>query len=100
MTRPMMVMTTRISTSVKPASPPRRPACFRRLPRSLSGIPRVPPPADSADDLADRQQRRHHRHDQSADHNADDNDRRRSRNADDAVERTLQLRLVEFGNAA
>src|SRR5664279_3520216 len=51
-------------------------------------------------DLGDRQQRGHHRHDQSTDDRADYNDRGRTRDTDDAVEAALQLGLVEIGDVA
>src|SRR3979411_2217629 len=94
MINPMMVMTTRISTSVKPACDFRR----RRL-ADPKNVPRFWGYA-LADDLADGHQRRHHGHDQPADHDADHDDRRGSRDADHAIERALQLGLVEFGGAA
>ena len=69
MISPMMVMTTSISTSVKPRLARGAPSCddFAKAASCWT--------APYADDLADRQQRRHHRHDQAADDDADDDDR-------------------------
>src|SRR4051812_1847724 len=86
----MMVMTTSNSTSVKP----RWPRAAFRLPSSHVVTRRIA----LTDDLADGEQRCHHRHDQSADDDRDRDDRRRARDGDNAVERTLQLGLVKFGD--
>src|SRR5580704_10355876 len=100
MIRPMMVMTTSISTSVKPASPLRsaaatlRPCWARLMCIFLSPLER------SADELAYRNQRRHHRDDQASDHQADGDNSSRTGNSNQPVERPLQLGLIEFGHPA
>src|SRR5689334_1940597 len=86
----MMVMTTSSSTSVKPRSS--RARC-RHCDRVATRRMRLP------DDLTDREERGHHRHDQSADDDADHDDRRRPRDADDAIEAALQLCFVELSDA-
>src|ERR1700736_3115289 len=105
MISPMMVMTTRISTSVKPAcrrrDRRRRVAEVRTVrPTSVvsSNFPHLLGIYPLADNLAHGHQRRHDRHDQSPDDDADYDDRRGSGNSNHAIERTLQLCLVEFGN--
>src|SRR3954470_8395574 len=101
MIRPMMVITTRISTSVKPCSPCLA-ACRRLsllLPRKLRIFMRCPS-FGSLDDLAHRKKRCHYRDDQPTYHDADRNDRGRTADPDHAVEAALQLGLVELGNTA
>src|SRR5262245_66268200 len=87
----MMVMTTSNSTSVKPRWLRGARRCFL----SHVAMRRMPLP----DDLADREERRHYRHDQPADDDADRDDGRRPGDSDDAIEAALQLRLVELRDA-
>src|SRR5476651_1271295 len=100
MIRPMIVMTTSISTSVKPAWPPRRTIRpdLERPPGKTAIIFGIV--NSSVDDLIDRQQRSHDGNDKAADYHADDNDRQRADNSDHAVEAALQFRLVEIGDAS
>src|SRR5580693_1925988 len=102
MIRPMMVMTTSISTSVKPRCPSSSSAgpATKIRPIVLSDIMMNRPVFDLVDELRDRQQSGHDRHDQSADDRADGDDGKRSDDADDAVEAALQFRFIEFGNPA
>src|SRR5580704_7173652 len=95
MIRPMMVMTTSISTSVKPASPLRSAAAALRPCRAylmciVLSLERSP------DELAYRNQRRHYRDDQATNHQADGDNSSRTGNANQPVQRALQLGLVEF----
>jgi hypothetical protein len=53
-----------------------------------------------SDDLADRQQSGHHRDYQTTYHQTNHNDRRRSRDTDEAIEAALELGLVELGDPA
>src|SRR5262249_57782707 len=100
MIKPMIVMTTRISTSVKPRSSRRG---RRRSQRAgmrkpvIRVLPRRPRVDLSFDDLADRQQRGHDRDDEAADDDADGYDRQRSGNADHPIETAFQLGPDEFG---
>src|SRR3954462_9468556 len=87
----MMVMTTSNSTSVNPR-------WARSAERRALAKLRMPTP--SADDLADRQKRRHHRYDEAADDNRNRDDRGRSGDPDHAVETALQLGFVEFRDAS
>src|SRR5712691_10976514 len=100
MMRPMMVMTTRISTSVKPRSP-WRPLGRRRIRLSQDLVSPImsPSPHISSDDLGHRQQRGHDRYDDAADHDADGDDRERTNDADHPVEAALQLGFVKLGHA-
>src|SRR5580698_3099918 len=98
MIRPMMVMTTSISTSVKPASPLRSAAAALRPCRALLMNIFLSPLDRSLNELAHRDQRRHHRDDQAANHKADGNNSSRTGNANQPVERPLQLGLVELGH--
>src|SRR3984885_2064201 len=54
------------------------------------------PTSDLANQLSDRQQRGHDRHDQPADHGADGDNGKRPDDANDAIEAALQLCFVEF----
>src|SRR5580700_1618504 len=100
MIRPMMVMTTSISTSVKPASPLRSAAAALRPCRAyLMYIFFLSPLDQSPDELAHRNQCRHHRDDQAANHNANGDNSSRTGNANQPVQRALQLGLVEFGHS-
>src|SRR5271165_1876537 len=97
MMRPMIVMTTSISTSVNPPSPSRPtgpPRNNRRMPSISSS------PMDLSDDLIDRQQGCHHRDDKTPDYHAYDDDRDRADDPDQPVEAPLQLGVVEVGDAA
>src|SRR5207248_10469375 len=100
MIRPIMVMTTRISTSVKPSSSRR----LRRRRPSLGPNIENPimtrSPLLSSDNLGHRQERCHNRYDQAADHDADRDDRQRTDDSDHPIETALQLGLVEIGYAA
>src|SRR5437773_12559631 len=105
MIRPMMAMTTSISTSVKPCSVCRFlcGSCCRRSCRLT--IPSVTSFAiamvlASSNELRNRQQRGHDRYDQPADDGADRNDGERPDDTDDAVEAALQFRFIEFGDPA
>src|ERR1700685_2475846 len=100
MIRPMMVMTTSISTSVKPASPLRSATAALRPCRAYLMCIFLSPLDRSPDELAHRNQRRHHRDDQAANHNANGDNSSRTGNANHPVARALQLCLVEFGHAA
>src|ERR1043166_3664796 len=102
MIRPMMVMTTRISTSVKPRSSRRDRRRTQRAGIRKPVIRVLLAACDSIsfDDLADRQQRGHDRDDEAADDDADGYDRQWPGNADHPVETALQLGLEEFGHAA
>src|SRR5438105_9200780 len=96
MIRPMMVMTTRISTSVKPRSLrlAERRVLVPRMGMLRRSIPT--PPEFSSDDLSHRQERGHDRDDQAAHHNADRDDGHGTRDPDHPIEAALQLGLVEF----
>src|SRR5579883_3434999 len=122
MIKPMMVITTSISIRVNPCSLSRR----RLVPIYARTTAYAPPGAAfavaassvaihlvardwvasafmlrspaSSDDLVHRQERCHDRDDQSADHEADGDDRERTDNADDAVKVALQLGLVKIGD--
>src|SRR3984885_4285132 len=100
MIRPMMVMTTSISTSVKPASPLRSATAALRPCRAYLMCIFLSPLDHSPDELAHRNQRRHHRDDQAANHNANGDNSSRTGNANQPVERALQLGLVELGHSA
>src|SRR5215831_15805655 len=95
---PMIAITTSISISVKPPCRSRR--FSLRVTRPVLLIILGMDAPFSSDYLTDRQQRRHDRHDQSAHDNADHHDGDRPDHRRDAVELTLQLRLVEFGHPA
>src|ERR1700744_1246024 len=99
MISPMMVMTTSISTSVKPRWPSSSSTgAAVKTSGVLSDIMMNRPVLDLVDELRDRQQSGHDRHDQSADDRADGDDGERAYNADDAVEAALQFGFVEFGD--
>src|SRR4030088_439680 len=112
MMRPIMVITTSISTSVKPCWPTfcwqmrRWRLCATRM--SFARSAKNPPmpftdlmmnqtPA-LADKLCDRQKRGHDRYDQSPDDCTDGDDGKRPDDADDTVKAALQFRLIEFGD--
>src|SRR6266852_1725707 len=98
MMSPMIVMTTRISTRVKPRvwCPARRRRPVHRVSMLRSFIRTLPV---SSDDLADRQKCGHHRDDKTADHDADGYDRQWAGNTDHPIEAALQLCLKELGYA-
>src|ERR1700731_2853450 len=96
MIRPMMVMTTSISTSVKPASLLRSAAAALRPCRACLMCIVLSPLERSTDELAHRDQRRHHRDDQAANHKADGNNSSRTGNANQPVQSALQICLVEL----
>src|SRR5580658_9363743 len=101
MIKPMMVMTTSISTSVKPASLLRSAAAALRPCRALlMNIFFLSPLDRSLNELAHRDQRRHYRDDQAANHKADGDNSSRTGNANQPVQGALQLGLVEFGHPA
>src|ERR1700741_3404430 len=101
----MMAITTSISTSVKPASLPRgaprrgSALLMNSPPMALSDI-MMNQPFGLADQLRDRQQSCHDRHDQAPDDRADSDDGKRPDDADDAIEAALQFCFIKFGNAA
>src|ERR1700694_5115283 len=112
MMRPMMVITTSISTSVKPCWPTccwqmcRWRLCATRLsfarpaenlPMPFTDLMMNQTPA-LADKLSDRQKRGHDRYDQSADDCTDGDDGKRPDDADDTVKAALQLRLIKIGD--
>src|SRR5258706_8818842 len=104
MMRPMMVITTSISTRVKPCWPQ---SCWRlcsvrpteNLPTRFSDFMMNQSLALS-DKLRNRQKRGQDRNDQSPHHRADCDDGKRPDDADDTVKAALQLRLIEFGDPA
>src|ERR1700722_18971165 len=101
MINPMMVLTTSISTSVKPASPPRSAAPALRPVRALlmpSSFPQSLP-ASSTDKLAHRNERRHHRYDQATDNDTNNDNSSRTGNSNQPVQRALQLGLIELGHS-
>src|SRR5580704_6403929 len=98
MIRPMMVMTTSISTSVKPASPLRSAAAALRPCRAYLMCIFLSTLEPSPNELAHRDQRRHHRDDQAANHKTDGDNSSRTGNSNQPVQRALQLGLVEFGH--
>src|ERR1700720_319759 len=100
MISPMIVMTTRISTSVNPRSSRRARRRTQRAGIRKPVIRVLPRGMRLFDDLADRQQRGHERDDEPADDDADGYDRQRSGNADHPIETALQLGLEELGHAA
>src|SRR5260370_41896339 len=104
MMRPMRVITTSISTSVKPCWPSlcRPPLCSRNKenrPWRFSDF-MMNPILDLADKLSDRQQRGHNRYDQPTYDRTDGDDGERPDDAHDPIEAALQFRLVEFGDPA
>src|ERR1700676_1977530 len=104
MMRPMMVITTSISTRVKPCSLRRSLCCARNMEtRPLLLCWRVSDFIMNlilalAHKLSDRQQRGHDRYDQSAHHRADGDDGERPDDAYDPVQAALQFRFVELGD--
>src|SRR2546423_1115574 len=98
MIRPMMVITTRISTSVKPRS------SFRigrlAVVCLLSSQPSFIRSTCSANNLADGQQRCHHRYNQPTNHDTDNHDGYRACDPDQPIDAALLLRLIKFGDAA
>src|SRR5215469_12348134 len=103
MIRAMMVMTTSISTSVKPPSRLRRErrdatstdvwfSELRVADRAMLNLP------FSTDDLTDRKQSSHDRNDKAPDDDTDRDDGERADDRYDAIEAALQLGLVEIGN--
>src|SRR5258706_754854 len=103
MMRPMMVMTTSISTSVKPRWPRIRERRRLAEPICVSECfilePVVCHPTTSSDDLGDGEQRGHDGNDETADDDADGNDSERADDANHPVETALQFRLVKLRNA-
>src|SRR5882762_11818589 len=103
MMRPMMVMTTSISTSVKPRWPRIRER--RRLAEPICvsecfiAEPVVCDPTTSSDDLGDGEERGHDGNNKTADDDADGNDGERADDAHRPIETALQLRLVKLGDA-
>src|ERR1700676_4039576 len=120
MMRPMMVITTSISTRVKPCCP----ASLRSRPRAGNLANRARsqsrncsrncswnrswrfskfmmiPSYDLANELGNREQRGHTRYDQAAAHRADGDDGERADDAHDPVQAALQFLFVEFGDPA
>src|SRR5260370_14973038 len=103
MIRPMMVMTTSISTSVKPRWPRIRERRRLAEPICVSECfilePVVCHPTTSSDDLGDGEQSGHDGNDDTANDNADGNDSERADDANHPVEDALQLRLVKLCDA-
>src|SRR6266481_2795920 len=100
MIRPMMVMTTSISTSVKPRSPCRASSRARRWKLSAEIFFDIATILTSSDELRDRQQRGHNRDDQPTDDGADGDDGERPNDTYNTVEAALQFRFIEFGDPA
>src|SRR5258708_35326381 len=103
MMRPMMVMTTSISTRLKPRWPRIRERRRLAEPICVSECfilePVVCHPTTSSDDLGDGEQGGHDGNDETADDDTDGNDGKRTDDANHPVEAALQLRLVELCNA-
>src|SRR5260370_19910111 len=110
MMRPMMVITTSISTRVKPCSLRRSRCCARNKEnRPLRLSLRLPWRVSDfimnlilalADKLSDRQQRGHDRYDQSAHDRADSDDGERPDDAYDPIQAALQFLFIGFGDPA
>src|SRR5258708_5027924 len=104
MMRPMIVITTSISTSEQPCSPALRrpPPCARNTenrPWCFSDF-MMNPILDLVYQLSDRQQRGHNRYDQPAHDRTDGDDGERPDDAHDPIQAPLQFRFVEFGDPA
>src|SRR5215471_5198168 len=93
----MMVMTTSISTSVKPASRLRRERLDATCDSELCGFAMLNLPF-STDDLTDRKKSSHDRNDKAPDDDTDRDDGQRADDRHHAIEAALQLGLVEIGN--
>src|ERR1700738_2430527 len=114
MMRPMMVITTSISTRVKPCWPKfcwqmcRWRLCATRLSFALSAenLPMLftdlmmNQTLALADKLSDRQTRAPYRYDRPDDDCTDGDDGKRPDDADDTVKAALQLRLIKLGDPA
>src|SRR5216684_659416 len=103
MMRPMMVMTTSISTSVKPRWPRIRERRRLAEPICVSECfilePVVCHPTTSSDDLGDGEQGGHDGNNETADDDADGNDGKRADDANYPVEAALEFRLVKLFDA-
>src|SRR3954451_154119 len=110
MIRPMMVITTSISTSVKPRSPSRSglvrswrdavlPAASRPNLRKMAFMS-INSYILSPYQLRHRKQCSHYRDDQASDHDADRQDRDGPGNPHGTIEAALQLGLVELCDPA
>src|SRR6266404_5553044 len=103
MMRPMMVITTSISTRVNPRWPvSTSPPCAgntENRPWRFSDFMMTPIP-DLTDKLSNRQQRGHDRYDQPTYDRADGDDGERPDDADDPIEAALQFLFVKFGDPA
>src|SRR5208282_494752 len=97
MIRPMIVMTTSISTSVKPRSPSRR--AERMLENWSRAIVIMALFPMSFRDLIDRQKRCHDRNDKTANDQTYDNDRSGPDDPHNTVEAALQFGVVKVGDA-
>src|SRR5437868_14703031 len=89
MIRPMIVITTSISTRVKPCSPVRPTRSLRSLISSEFFDMTIS--FELSNKLGDRQQCSHDRNDQSAHNRADRDNGERPDDGDDAIEAALQI---------